>query len=468
MKNTIQIEAMHGLRIGELLELEQKISAFDLDKLAARPDLYKGLNCAIDGGDDEEVLAPYQIIDGIAIIGINGPLLSTSTFFSKWLGYASYPDIRSWVMQAASDPDVKDILLMIGSPGGSVFGITDGTEAIRKVNTIKPVYAYTNKNCCSAAYWLASAASEIMASPESETGSIGVIVTHASHEKQLENEGIKITILRSSELKAIGGPYKDLTDKEIAHIQEQVDTFNNLFQEQVKTARPQVKFSAMNGQTFIGADALQQGLVDKVCSYDDTVAYIQAKRPKTTTQVGGYSMRITADQLRVALDAGKTLEDLGLTQEEMDEIMASVTEAEPGASAVSGGDQQDPGVVEPDAEGEGLDTSAELQALQATVEAQQLEIAALTEQKATFEAASAEMKEIIIGVLNNRRIALGLTKIDMEAFSLPSILADYKAVSAEFDKSFKTGGVFKQKPEETKTVSVATDRAHAGLLQAAA
>ena len=464
MKHTIQIEAMHSLRIGELLELEQKMSAFDLDKLAARSDMCKGLNAGLDE-DESGATAPYQVIEGTAIIGINGPLLSTSTFLSKWMGYASYPDIRSWMMQAASDPDVKDILLMIGSPGGSVFGITDGTEAIRKVNTIKPVYAYTNKNCCSGAYWLASAASEIMASPESETGSIGVIVTHASYEKQLESEGIKITILRSSELKAIGGPYKDLTDKEIAHIQEQVETFNGLFCNQIQTARPQVKFSAMNGQTFIGADAQRQGLVDRVCSYDDALAYIQAKRPKSTTQVGGYNMKLTAETLKVALDAGKTLEDLGITQEEMEAIMATDVTAEPGESAVDGEGQQDPGVVEPDAEGEGLDASAEMKLV---IEQQQIEITTLIEQKSQLEAAAKEMKEIVIGVLNNRRIALGLTKLDMEAFSLPSILADYKAVSAEFDKSFKTGGVFKQKPEETKTVSVATDRAHAGLLQAAA
>ena len=180
MKHTIQIEAMHSLRIGELLELEQKMSAFDLVKLASRSDMYKGLNAGLDE-DADGAATPYQVIEGTAIIGINGPLLSTTTFLSKWMGYVSYPDIRSWMMQAATDPEVEDILMMIGSPGGSVFGITDGTEAIKKVNAVKPVYAYTNKNCCSGAYWLASAASEIMASPESETGSIGVIVSHASY-----------------------------------------------------------------------------------------------------------------------------------------------------------------------------------------------------------------------------------------------------------------------------------------------
>jgi signal peptide peptidase SppA len=354
--------------------------------------------------------------------------------------------------------------MMVGSPGGSVFGISDAAEAVRKVCKVKPIYAYSSKNAASGAYWLASCATTLIGSPESEWGSIGVIVSHFSYEKQLEQEGIKVTVLRSDELKAVGGPYTDLTDKEVAHIQEQVDTYDDLFKQHVLAVRPQVKLRQMKAQTFIGDEAKQMGLIDAVMSYDQTIDYIKSQR-KPITQVGGYNMKLTAETLKVALDAGKTLEDLGITQEEMEAIMATDVTAEPGESAVDGEDQQDPGVVEPDAGGEGLDASAEMKLV---IEQQQIEITTLIEQKDQLEAAATEMKEIVIGVLNNRRVALGLTKIEMGAFSLPSILADYKAVSAEFDKSFKTGGVFKQKPEETKTVSVATDRAHAGLLQAAA
>ena len=176
-------------------------------------------------------------------------------------------------------------------------------------------------------------------------------------------------------------------------------------------------------------------------------------------------MRITADQLKVALDAGKTLEELGITQEEMDEIMAAAIVAESGESADNGEGQQDSGVVEFEAIGEGLDASAEFKLV---IEAQQIEITELTLKAALAEEAAVEMKEIVIGVINNRRIALGLTQLDMGAFSTSSILADYKAVSDQFEKSFKTGGIFKKAEEPKKAPSVVTDRAHAGLLQAAA
>ena len=452
MKKSLTIEAIHGLYAGEMAYAMSRIDSID-ERVKAQMD-----------SDDMSESAPYQVMDGIAVYRINGPLLSTGNFITKWLGYTSYEDVRNDMIMMANDPEVKEILTLAASPGGSVFGISDAAEAIRKVATTKPVYVYSSKNVASGMYWLASNATKLIGSPESEWGSIGVIVSHYSYEKQLEQEGIKVTVIKSDELKAVGGPTHDLTDREIEHIQEQVDVYADLFKTQIATTRPQVKLRQMKAQTFIGDEAKQMGLIDAVMSYDQTIDYIKSQR-KPITQVGGYNMKLTAETLKVALDAGKTLEDLGITQEEMEAIMATDVTAEPGESAVDGEGQQDPGVVEPDAEGEGLDASAEMKLV---IEQQQIEITTLIEQKSQLEAAAKEMKEIVIGVLNNRRIALGLTKLDMEAFSLPSILADYKAVSAEFDKSFKTGGVFKQKPEETKTVSVATDRAHAGLLQAAA
>lgn len=452
MKKTLTIEAIHGLYAGELAYAMSRIDSVD-ERVKAQME---------DNPDEGIDVKAYQIVDGVGLYRINGPLLSTGNFITKWLGYTSYEDVRNDMIAMANDPEVQEILMMVGSPGGSVFGISDAAEAITKVNAVKPVFAYSSKNAASGAYWLSACAGTLIGSPESEWGSIGVIVSHFSYEKQLEQEGIKVTVVKSDELKAVGGPYADLTDKEIQHIQDQVDTYDGLFKQHVSEARPQVKLHQMKAQTFIGADAKHMGLIDEVMSYDQTIDYIKSKR-KPTAQTGGYSMRITADQLKVALDAGKTLEDLGITQVEMDEIMASV--AEPGESADKGEGQQDPGVVEPDAIGEGLDASAELLQI---IEQQGTEITILIEQKVQLEAAAKEMKEIVIGVINNRRIALGLTQLDMGAFSTASILADYKAVSDQFEKSFKTGGMFKKPEAEKAAPAIATDRAHAGLLQAAA
>lgn len=79
----------------------------------------------------------------------------------------------------------------------------------------------------------------------------------------------------------------------------------------------------------------------------------------------------------------------------------------------------------------------------------------------------AEMKEIISSVMNSRRIALKLPKVDFSAFSAESLLSDYKAVTAQYDEAFKTGGLFAKKVEEKKP-TVGKDSVHVGLLGAAA
>lgn len=456
MKKTITVEAIHGLYAGELGHALSKVDTM-MEAWAGR----------------EEELSPteteknYGVVDGVGIYRINGPLLSTGNWLTRYFGMGSYEDLRADLLQMSADPDVQEILLMIGSPGGSVFGITDAAEVIKKIDkTSTPVFAYSAKNAASGAYWLASCARTLIGAPESEWGSIGVIVTHASYEKQLEEDGVKITVIKSDELKAVGGPYRDLTDKEIAHIQDQVDQYSDLFHNHVQSVRPQVKLSSMKGQTFIGAEAQRMGLIDAVMSYDQVIDYIKGQRTPTT-QTGGYRMKMTAGQLTAAIDAGKTLEDLGITQAEADEIMASAAATSEGtgdgASAMT-----TEGSMEVDVEKEEM--QAQIAALTEDLEKAQIEVTELTEKLAEAQESTvtAEMRGIVISVLNNRRVALGLAKVEMEAFSDASILADYKAVTEQFEKAMVVGGVFNQKPKMEAPPAVVKTSTEAGLMQAAA
>jgi len=451
MKKTLSIEAVHSLYAGELGHALSQIS-----------DYTEKFKIQMEEGIPAEDQKPYIIVDGIAIYRISGPLLSNGSWFSRYLGYSAYDDIRTDLMKAASDPDVKEILLYMGTPGGSVFGVTDASDALSKVGAIKPLYVYSSKNVASGGYWLAANARTLIASPESEWGSIGVIVTHFSYEKMLEEDGINVTVIKSDELKAVGGPYKDLTDKEISHIKSQVDQYNDLFHKHVKSKRPGVRLSSMKGETFIGEEALRMGLVDAVMSYDQTINYIKSKR-KVTTQTGGYNMKMTAEELKSALEAGATLESLGITEEEAAEIQASMEEPTPEASET---ETPEASVEIPEVgalQEKILALSQQISDKDAEIERLKADVAQASSDKALV----AEMKSAISDMINNRRVALQLTKIDFSAFSAESLMADYKAITAQFDTAFKTGGLFAKK-EEKQQPKVATNSVHARLLDAAA
>ena len=118
MKKTLSIEAVHSLYAGELGHALSQIS-----------DSAEKFKIQMEEEIPAEDQKPYIIVDGIAIYRISGPLLSNGSWFSRYLGYSAYDDIRTDLMKAASDPDVKEILLYMGTPGGSVFGVTDASDA---------------------------------------------------------------------------------------------------------------------------------------------------------------------------------------------------------------------------------------------------------------------------------------------------------------------------------------------------
>ena len=444
MHKTFDVYAIDPRYSSELQLMQTKVLDYDL---------------RIKVQDEADVAAPkpYQVTDGIGVYAISGPLLSEGDSFTKWLGYSDYPSIRNDIAALAQDPEVKEVLLLMRTPGGSVYGVSNAADAIGKLNAMKPVYAYTDKTCCSGGYWLAAPAKEILSAPEAGSGSIGVIVTHFSYEKYLEKEGITVTVIKSDELKAVGGAMKDLSEKEKAHIQDEVDQYDRLFKQHVHDVRPKVQLHMMQAQTFIGEEALKVGLIDGVMSFDDTIAHIKSQR--TQTQGGIYHMKFSAQELKTALDAGKTLADLGITEAERDEIMASAKE--PSAEEKLQADL---------AASETLLTEAQAQITGLTdkLAVAEGEVAQLKEAAASRPDVNVELKQIVCGLIENRRLALGMQKVDMSAFSVETIMAEYKATTAAYEKAFVEGsGLNRFKQPEEKPTNIATDSVHASQLKAA-
>jgi len=465
-KNIIEITAIHPFRTEELFDSYARIEAF-IDSAE-----YLERKAAYDDEEDEEDYAnsaDYDVINGTAVYKISGGILSSGNWLTRMFGYASYDEVRRNVMHAAANPEVQAILLMFSSPGGSAFGVVDGAEAIKKVDSVKPVYSYTSSMCCSGAYWLGSQARKIFVSPESESGSIGVKLQHVSHEKELENQGLVVTEIKSSELKAVGSPYKNLSDKELSHLQDQVNQIATLFSTSMQKARPNLKTEALNGATFIGEEAVRVGLADAVASYDDVMAYIQSQRAATTNPTGGFNMN--KQELMAALDSGISLEEIGLEQEEVDKILTAEEINPEVADEILTPEVAE---VKPEQAIEAqllVDLNTQISTLTADVAAKDAQIAQLQAQVATFEASAGELKSIVAGVTTNRRIALNFqSSVDLSKFSTESLLAEYKAVTEAYDSTFKTGGLFKNKNVSTETPAVrplVEDSIHEGQLRAA-
>lgn len=211
-----------------------------------------------------------------AVVQLIGPVIPRATLMTEYSGGATHEAFARSVREAADDPNVVDIVLDVSSPGGTVEGIDMSVEAVRYANGLKPVKAVTEGLMCSAAYWIASQASEIIASPTATIGSIGVLAGHTDQTQLETNMGLKTTIFRSGPKKALGHPSETLSDTARDEIQREVDELYDVFLEDVASGRnrkkSEVKREWGDGAVYAARQALSLGLIDKIGSLHDVLS----------------------------------------------------------------------------------------------------------------------------------------------------------------------------------------------------
>ncbi|WP_375569934.1 S49 family peptidase [Seohaeicola saemankumensis] len=211
---------------------------------------------------------PYPVVDGIAVIEIAGVLIHRGGWIGQSSGQTSYEGIAAQIEAAASDPSVRGIALEIDSFGGEVAGVFDLSDRIRATRAAKPVWAFVAEHAFSAGYALASQADRILLPRTGAVGSIGVVVMHAELSGQLDQDGVRVTLVHSGQHKVDGNPYEPLPENVRDNIQREIDVLRFLFTETVAAGRAgrlsQDAALATEAATFRGTDAVSAGLADEV------------------------------------------------------------------------------------------------------------------------------------------------------------------------------------------------------------
>lgn len=179
------------------------------------------------------------------------------------------------VTALVSDSEIGSIVLDIDSPGGQVTGTPEAADAIYAARIKKPVIAMVNPLAASAAYWIASQASEVVTVPSGDVGSIGVFMAHTDCSKFNEKQGVRITYIYDGEYKVEGNPDEPLSDQARAHYQSEVDAIGRQFRRAVARGRgvsvEKVESDFGKGRTMMAAAAKRAGLVDRIVSGPDEV-----------------------------------------------------------------------------------------------------------------------------------------------------------------------------------------------------
>ena len=203
---------------------------------------------------------PY-VADGIGIVPIYGIIGKDLSPLDKMMGAVDVNDVSAAVDAFAANPDVQKIAFKVSSPGGTVTGVEELANKIRGLG--KPTLAYTDSEMASAAYWIASAADRVTASPSSTVGSVGVYMAIPDYSKAAEMAGIKMVVIKSSgsPLKGAGIEGTSLSEEQVANLQEGVDSIHEDFKAAVKAKRTMVSDESLRGQVFSGKQAAAKGLI---------------------------------------------------------------------------------------------------------------------------------------------------------------------------------------------------------------
>lgn len=171
----------------------------------------------------------------IAVIRVWGTL-TRNWGVGPYSGSTGYDGIQIQLLDAIQDRDVKAIWLDINSGGGAVDGCFDLVDLIWSMNEKnggKPIYAMAADYAFSAAYALATAADKVYVPATGGVGSVGVIMLHADITQMLENEGVKVTLIRSGERKYRGSEFEALDADTLDHLQGQCDEIRSVFIDRV-------------------------------------------------------------------------------------------------------------------------------------------------------------------------------------------------------------------------------------------
>jgi signal peptide peptidase SppA len=215
---------------------------------------------------------------GIAVIPIYGVTTQRGNMVDdvSGPGMVSTQIVTQMLRQAVADDAVSQILLDIDSPGGSVYGVAELSDAILSARAQKPVVAIANSLAASAAYWVGSQASEFYVTAGGEVGSIGVWQAHQDYSKAMDEAGVKTTLISAGKFKVEGNPYAPLDEEAQGFMQSRVDDYYASFTKAVAKGRgvpiTQVRDGMGQGRV-LGADAaLAQNMVDGIASFDQVLS----------------------------------------------------------------------------------------------------------------------------------------------------------------------------------------------------
>ena len=233
------------------------------------------------GASNEEFLENVVIegkgMNKILVLSVNGVIQDTGdvTSFFQSAGY-QHQSFLKMIEKAEEDKTVKGIILKVNSPGG---GVVESAEIHKKLTdlkeaTDKPIYVSMGAMAASGGYYISAPADKIFATPDTMTGSLGVIMQGVNFSELAEKYGVKFETIKSGPYKDIMSSYREMTDEERQIMQTMVDNAYQGFVDVIADGRNMSESEVRkiaDGRIYDGRQAMENHLIDELGYFEDTV-----------------------------------------------------------------------------------------------------------------------------------------------------------------------------------------------------
>ena len=182
--------------------------------------------------------------------------------------------------EAVADPLVKGILVRIDSPGGEVTASDEIWREMSLATRKKPLVISMSDVAASGGYYMAMTGAPVVAYPETETGSIGVVFGKPNLHGLYDKLGITKDSLQRGRNAQIDSDYTSLDQDQRALMQRGIDQSYHEFVAKVASARhrPIADIEPVaQGRVWLGSQAKPRGLVDELGGLDTAVTLLKKK-----------------------------------------------------------------------------------------------------------------------------------------------------------------------------------------------
>jgi protease-4 len=218
----------------------------------------------------------------VAIVYVNGSIVTGRGETGLFAGnQAASTPIRRALDEAADDDTIKAVVLRVDSPGGSAVASEIILDATKRLKARKPLVVSMGDVAGSGGYYVACAADTVFADAATITASIGVVSGKLATEGLFDKVGVAFKPYKRGKNAGMFASSKTLTGPEREKMQAYMNEVYGVFKGHVTTIRGEKLRKPIDelagGRVFTGKQALELGLVDRLGTLHDALAFAAAE-----------------------------------------------------------------------------------------------------------------------------------------------------------------------------------------------